>query len=172
MAYNSRHCWMLQVAAVCTPCYMLLRKIETGQTLQTTQHCWPITPNTVTSVWTQLYVILENGLLYKTRAYDWGFKPNANGHNNKCWELSPFARSQKFDRFQSLRNNSQQHSTTCHRMCNRTRHVTSNNVSSVFKGHHGTYSTFGYCDFNWFTGKVAAVGGHLPDIRGQSTCSS
>ena len=95
LAYNSQHCWMLQVAAVCTPCYMLLRKIETGQILQTTQHCWPITPNTVTSVCTQLYGILENGLLYKTRAYDWGFKPNANGHNNKWWELimSPFARS-------------------------------------------------------------------------------
>ena len=36
---NSRHCWMLQVASVCTPCCMLLRvagsccaKFETGQT--------------------------------------------------------------------------------------------------------------------------------------------
>ena len=44
----------------------------------------------------------------------------------KCWELL----AEKFDRFQTLRNNTQQHPTTCNRVCKRTRHVTSNNVGS------------------------------------------
>ena len=39
----------------------------------------------------------------------------------KCWELL----AEKFDRFQTLRNNTQQHPTTCNRVCKRTQHVTS-----------------------------------------------
>ena len=42
----------------------------------------------------------------------------------KCWELL----AQKFDRFQTLCSNSQQHATTCNRGCKRTQHVTSNKV--------------------------------------------
>ena len=38
----------------------------------------------------------------------------------KCWELL----AEKFDRFQTLHNNTQQHSTTCNRVCKRTQHVT------------------------------------------------
>ena len=38
--------------------------------------------------------------------------------------------AEKFDRFQTLRNNTQQHPTTCNRVCKRTQHVTSNNVGS------------------------------------------
>ena len=37
----------------------------------------------------------------------------------KCWELL----AQKFDQFQTLRNNFQQHATTCNRVCRRTQHV-------------------------------------------------
>ena len=44
VANNSQHCWMLHVASVCTPCYMLLRvvgrwcaKFETGQTFSYVQ---------------------------------------------------------------------------------------------------------------------------------------
>ena len=37
----------------------------------------------------------------------------------KCWELL----AEKFDQFQNLRNNSQQHSTTCNRMCKLMQHV-------------------------------------------------
>ena len=37
-------------------------------------------------------------------------------------------------RFQTLRNSSQQHATTCNRVCKRTQHVTSNNVASVSEG--------------------------------------
>ena len=44
----------------------------------------------------------------------------------KCWELL----AEKFDRFQTLRNNMQQHPTTCNRVCKRTQHVTSNNIGS------------------------------------------
>ena len=43
----------------------------------------------------------------------------------KCWELL----AEKFDRFQTLRNNTQQHPTTCNRVCKRTQHLTSNNVT-------------------------------------------
>ena len=48
----------------------------------------------------------------------------------KCWELL----AEKFDRFQTLQNNKQQHPTTCNRVCKRTHHVTSNNVASVCTG--------------------------------------
>ena len=48
----------------------------------------------------------------------------------KCWELL----AEKFDRFQTLRNNTQQHPTTCNRVCKQTQHVTSNNVASVCTG--------------------------------------
>ena len=43
----------------------------------------------------------------------------------KCWELL----AEKFDWFQTLRNNTQHHPTTCNRVCKRTQHVTSNNVA-------------------------------------------
>ena len=48
----------------------------------------------------------------------------------KCWE----SLAQKFDQFQTLRNSSQQHATTCNRVCKRTQHRTSDNVASVCKG--------------------------------------
>ena len=46
----------------------------------------------------------------------------------KCWELL----AEKFDRFQTLCNNTQQHPTTCNRVCKRTQNVTSNNVGSCW----------------------------------------
>ena len=46
----------------------------------------------------------------------------------KCWELL----AEKFDQFQTLRNNTQQHPTTCNRACKRTQHVTSNNVGTCW----------------------------------------
>ena len=48
----------------------------------------------------------------------------------KCWQFL----AQMCDRFQSLRNNSQQHATSCNRVCKRTQHVTSNNVASICTG--------------------------------------
>ena len=42
--------------------------------------------------------------------------------------------SEKFDQFQTLHNNSQQHATTCNYVCIQTQHVTSNNVLSVSMG--------------------------------------
>ena len=48
----------------------------------------------------------------------YGLKPRVNGHNivgnnsQHCWELlRPFARSEKFEQFQTLHNNPQQHAT-------------------------------------------------------------
>ena len=50
-------------------------------------------------------------------------------HGTKeCWELL----AQNFDRFRTLCNNSQQHATTCNRVCKRTQHATSNNVGSCW----------------------------------------
>ena len=46
----------------------------------------------------------------------------------KCWKLL----AEKFDRFQTLRNNTQQHPTTCNRVWKRTQHVTSNNFGSCW----------------------------------------
>ena len=46
----------------------------------------------------------------------------------KCWELL----AEMFDWFQTLRNNRQQHPTTCNRVCKRTQHVTSNNVGGCW----------------------------------------
>ena len=46
----------------------------------------------------------------------------------KCWELL----AEKFDWFQTLRNNTQQHPTTCNSVCKRTQHVTSNNVGGCW----------------------------------------
>ena len=46
----------------------------------------------------------------------------------KCWE----SLAEKSDRFQTLRNNTQQHPTTSNRMCKRTQYVTSNNVGSCW----------------------------------------
>ena len=55
-------------------------------------------------------------------------------NSQHCWELlRPFVRSFKFDRFQTLGNNTQQHSTTCNRVYKRTQHViTSNKVESCW----------------------------------------
>ena len=47
---------------------------------------------------------------------------------NKCREL----KAQKFDWFQTLRNNSQQHATTCNRVCKRIEQVASNNTGQCF----------------------------------------
>ena len=44
----------------------------------------------------------------------------------QCWELL------RFDRFQTLRNNTQQHPTTSNGVCKRTQHVRSNNVESCW----------------------------------------
>ena len=46
----------------------------------------------------------------------------------KCWELL----AEKFDRCQTLRNNTQQHLTTCNRVCKRTQQVTCNIVGSCW----------------------------------------
>ena len=60
----------------------------------------------------------------------------------KCWELL----TEKFDRFQTLRNNTQQHPTTCNRVCKQTQHVTSNDVASVERGFtpKGLFPYMGY----------------------------
>ena len=46
----------------------------------------------------------------------------------KCWELL----AQKYDRFKTLGNNSQQHVTKCNRVCKQMQHSTSNNVESCW----------------------------------------
>ena len=46
----------------------------------------------------------------------------------KCWELL----AEKFDWFQTLHNNTQQHPSTCNRVCKRTQHVTTDNIGSCW----------------------------------------
>ena len=46
----------------------------------------------------------------------------------KCWDLL----AEKFDWFQTLRNNKQEQPTTCNRVCKRTQHLTSSNVGSCW----------------------------------------
>ena len=67
---------------------------------------------------------------------------NARTKPQQCWESCAtdqtllryaLAMTQKFDKFQILRNNFQQHTTTCSRqVCKRTQHVTSNSVGSCW----------------------------------------
>ena len=46
LANNSQHCWMLHVASVCTPCYMLLDVVAcSGAKFETSQTFQPTTPN-------------------------------------------------------------------------------------------------------------------------------
>ena len=54
----------------------------------------------------------------------------------KCCDL--FA--QNFNRFQTLHKNSQQHATTCSRVCKRTQHVTFSNVGSCWPTMLGPFS--------------------------------
>ena len=46
----------------------------------------------------------------------------------KCWELL----AEKFDWFQALHNNTQQHPSTCNSVCKRTQHVTTDNIGSCW----------------------------------------
>ena len=55
---------------------------------------------------------------------------SAMSEQKRCFELL----AHKFDQFQTLRNSSQEHSTTCIRVCKWMRHATSNNVASVCSG--------------------------------------
>ena len=84
LANNSRHCCMLHVASVCTPCCMLLdvvgrccAKFETGQTfspVQTdatllaynSQHCWELLRPFVCSL-TRILILLHEKFLQ----FDW-----------------------------------------------------------------------------------------------------
>ena len=50
------------------------------------------------------------------------------------WNNVPSVCTEKFDQFQSLRNNSQLQAATCNKVCKQTQHVRSNNVASVCKG--------------------------------------
>ena len=63
----------------------------------------------------------------------------------KCCDL--FA--QNFDRFQILHKNSQQHATTCSRVCKRTQHVTSNNVGSCWPTKLGPFSRSEGQEHSW-----------------------
>ena len=114
-------------------------------------HCWPTTPNMLWGPFAQSWkfdrfqTLRNNSQQHaatcnrvsracKRKQFCWPMLAN-------CWPstpnilLRPFAHRWKFDRFQTLRNNSQQHVTTCNRVsraCKRTQHVTSNNVGSCW----------------------------------------
>ena len=59
----------------------------------------------------------------------------------------------EFDRFQTLRHNSQQHATTYNRECKRTQHVTPNNVKSSWPNTFQTLSVksdLAYMFYHWY----------------------
>ena len=63
---NSQHCWMLHVASICTPYYMLLdvvaqslKPVKLLAQWKRTQHCWLTTPNIVGSCCARLHVALQ-----------------------------------------------------------------------------------------------------------------
>ena len=66
------------------------------------------------------------------------WKSCANGSNIVALRFSDHGTkemlgvAEKFDRFQTLRNNTQQHPTTCNRVCKRTQHITSNNAGNCW----------------------------------------
>ena len=98
-----RHCWMLRVESVCTPCWMLLdvvtcrcAKFETCQTFQ------PTTPNisfvlwspnrsatTVGSVWTARPTLLgpRTGITHGLQRLMGCILPTMHCRSQHCWEL-------------------------------------------------------------------------------------
>ena len=84
-------------------------------------HWSPISSPTPPGNWTLLSGYVQTGAT----------TPN-NAGSCRPTMLRPIARGYTFDRFQTLRHNTQQHSTTCNRVCKRTQHVTSNNVGSCW----------------------------------------
>ena len=120
LANNSQHCWMLHIASVCTPCFMLLdvaacccAKFETSQT------CQPTTPNifffcsviaeaycnNVGSVCAALPTLLGPRTLitHGLQRLMGCILPTMHCRSQTCWELlHPFAHHR-----QHARNNSQ-----------------------------------------------------------------
>ena len=66
----------------------------------------------------------------------------------KCWELL----AKKFDQFETLRNNSLQHATTCNRVCKRMQQVTPNNDGRCWPTVMGLFARgFSQDRGQWFT---------------------
>ena len=116
LAYNSQHCRMLHVSSVCSPCCMLLHPFA--------HHCNrdATTSNIVgATMWIKLRA--NNATTPKF------FSPTMLGVvASVCTWIT-------FDRFQTLRNNYEQHATTynnMHKVCKGTQHVASKNVGSCW----------------------------------------
>ena len=149
LANNSQLCWMLHVAFVCTPCCVLLgvvaqslKPVKLLVTCKRTQQ-----PPTMLRPFARGFRLRANGrnnsqhccannvgscCVRVGRAVQTDPTllrfASAITEQKKCGELLP----EKFDRFQTLRNNTQQHPATCNRVCKRTQHVTFNNVGSCW----------------------------------------
>ena len=116
---NSQHCWANKVVSCC---------VRVGSGVQTDA----TTPNTVrtcsASAWDEWPQPCWNS--YALRIQHCWVTLRRSKNKKKFWELL----AQKFYCCQTLRNNSQQHATTCNRVWKRTQHMTTNNVASVCKG--------------------------------------
>ena len=95
----------------------------------------------ISAVFAIFVALLQNFVIFVT------FETEFNlGHISLCGELlRPLARL-KFDQFQTLRNNSQQHTTqlACNNVCIRTQHATCNNIASVCTGLEVNSRSFNY----------------------------
>ena len=98
------------------------------------QQCWPITRS--------YCVAVSKEIVCNERAWPQQcWKSCTNGSNIVALRFGDHGTKEMFGavglkvcRFQTLRNNYQQHATTCNRLYKRTQHVTSNNVATVFAG--------------------------------------
>jgi len=98
--------------------------------------------NFIISVVFAIFVaVLQNFVIFVN--FETGFNP---GHISQCKELLGALAHLKFHRFQTLRNNSQQHATqlTCNNVCIRTQHATCNNTESVCTGLEVNSRSFNY----------------------------
>ena len=125
---NSQHCWRNNVGSYCV---RVGSGVQTDAALPNLQCIvGRIQPISLCKL-CEMSVRGPNnvGRIVQTDPTLWRYA-SAITEQKKCWDLL----AEKFDRFQTLRNNTQYHPTTCNRLCKQTQHVTSNNVASVCTG--------------------------------------
>jgi len=129
---NSQHCWAKHVGSCCV---CVSSDVQTDAT--NSKQCWDLqcmVGRIQPIILCKPSIMRVRGLNNVGRTVKTDPKllryASAITEQKKCWELL----AQKFDGFQTLRNNSQQHTTTRNRVCKRTQHVTSNNVEPFARG--------------------------------------
>ena len=127
---NSQHCWANKVVSCCVRVGSGVQRDATAPTktmLGPAVYRREKDTDHKTSMRVRALTMLEELCITDPTLLGYA---SAITQQKKFWELL----AQKFYWCQTLRNNSQQHATTCNRVCKRTQHMTTNNVASVCKG--------------------------------------